>query len=247
MGHHSYQYFLLTNTLFQAYGEVIWFRGRVSGIIFLAFVLMVMSSVAAAWADISRLEFLNNLPYPHLSDANINGGSIDPNTGKWIPAESPMKAEQDRINQQLEDAGITDSDSLFESTSGIGSIFVANSGYSWMALNCFATAGYVSFLFWLCAQRPDLTLPLLAFADAQAPKDARIQGLGCDVLQQPDSHTALPDSVNGEGYTQKPASMFTHILSSFWRIGVVRIWTDACESRKATRCRPALLTLLELV
>ncbi|KAH9933354.1 UDP-galactose transporter [Fomitopsis serialis] len=35
-----------------AYGEVIWFGGRVSGLTFGSFILMVLSSVIAAWADI---------------------------------------------------------------------------------------------------------------------------------------------------------------------------------------------------
>jgi len=36
-----------------AYGEVIWFGGRVTGLTFISFIFMVMSSVIAAWADVS--------------------------------------------------------------------------------------------------------------------------------------------------------------------------------------------------
>ncbi|KAF9078065.1 hypothetical protein BDP27DRAFT_1310710 [Rhodocollybia butyracea] len=36
-----------------AYGEVIWFGGRVTGLTFVSFVFMVLSSVIAAWSDIS--------------------------------------------------------------------------------------------------------------------------------------------------------------------------------------------------
>ncbi|KAI0819653.1 UDP-galactose transporter [Trametes gibbosa] len=36
-----------------AYGEVIWFGGRVTGLTLVSFILMVVSSVIAAWADIS--------------------------------------------------------------------------------------------------------------------------------------------------------------------------------------------------
>ncbi|KZT70751.1 UDP-galactose transporter [Daedalea quercina L-15889] len=36
-----------------AYGEVIWFGGRVTGLTFVSFILMVLSSVIAAWSDIS--------------------------------------------------------------------------------------------------------------------------------------------------------------------------------------------------
>ncbi|KAL5531638.1 VRG4 [Sanghuangporus baumii] len=37
-----------------AYGEVIWFGGRVTGLTFLSFILMVISSVIAAWSDIAN-------------------------------------------------------------------------------------------------------------------------------------------------------------------------------------------------
>jgi len=37
-----------------AYGEVIWFGGRVTGLTFLSFVIMVVSSIIAAWSDISH-------------------------------------------------------------------------------------------------------------------------------------------------------------------------------------------------
>jgi len=36
-----------------AYGEVIWFGGRVTGLTFISFCFMVISSVVAAWADVS--------------------------------------------------------------------------------------------------------------------------------------------------------------------------------------------------
>jgi len=38
-----------------AYGEVIWFGGRVTGLTLVSFVLMVLSSVVAAWADVSSI------------------------------------------------------------------------------------------------------------------------------------------------------------------------------------------------
>ncbi|TBU30717.1 hypothetical protein BD309DRAFT_947967 [Dichomitus squalens] len=37
-----------------AYGEVIWFGGRVTGLTLVSFILMVISSVIAAWADINN-------------------------------------------------------------------------------------------------------------------------------------------------------------------------------------------------
>jgi len=37
-----------------AYGEVIWFDGRITGLTFVSFIFMVISSVIAAWADVSN-------------------------------------------------------------------------------------------------------------------------------------------------------------------------------------------------
>ncbi|KAF5388697.1 hypothetical protein D9757_004849 [Collybiopsis confluens] len=37
-----------------AYGEVIWFGGRVTGLTFVSFIFMVLSSVIAAWSDVSN-------------------------------------------------------------------------------------------------------------------------------------------------------------------------------------------------
>ncbi|KAJ8094749.1 GDP-mannose transporter into the lumen of the Golgi [Marasmius tenuissimus] len=37
-----------------AYGEVLWFGGRVTGLTFVSFVLMVFSSVIAAWSDVTN-------------------------------------------------------------------------------------------------------------------------------------------------------------------------------------------------
>ncbi|KAG8756036.1 GDP-mannose transporter into the lumen of the Golgi [Serendipita sp. 396] len=38
-----------------AYGEVIWFKGRVTGLMLVAFGLMVFSSIVASWSDISSM------------------------------------------------------------------------------------------------------------------------------------------------------------------------------------------------
>ncbi|GJJ11273.1 hypothetical protein Clacol_005505 [Clathrus columnatus] len=38
----------------KAYGEVLWFGGRVTGLTLISFMLMVVSSIIAAWSDISR-------------------------------------------------------------------------------------------------------------------------------------------------------------------------------------------------
>jgi len=61
-----------------AYGEVLWFGGSVTGMALFSFGLMVLSSVVAAWADISAA--INN--YGHSSDetaaalSTLNAGYI---------------------------------------------------------------------------------------------------------------------------------------------------------------------------
>ena len=76
-----------------AYGEVLWFGGSVTGMALLSFGLMVLSSVIAAWADITH--------------------ALAAHSGTAVSGEA---AEQ---------------------------IATLNSGYIWMALNCFCSAGYV--------------------------------------------------------------------------------------------------------
>lgn len=75
-----------------AYGEVIWFGGSVTPMTLGSFSLMVISSIVAAWSDISGV---------------LLGYSISGNV-------SPLN-----------------------------SVKSFNSGYMWMAINCFATASYV--------------------------------------------------------------------------------------------------------
>jgi len=50
-----------------AYGEVIWFGGRVTGLTLVSFVLMVLSSVVAAWADVNSI---GNLSAETMSPAS---------------------------------------------------------------------------------------------------------------------------------------------------------------------------------
>lgn len=50
-----------------AYGEVIWFGGRVTGLTFISFVFMVLSSVVAAWADVKSAPATHKAP-PELDN-----------------------------------------------------------------------------------------------------------------------------------------------------------------------------------
>ncbi|KAF9221414.1 UDP-galactose transporter [Gyrodon lividus] len=46
-----------------AYGEVMWFNGRITGLTMIAFLLMVLSSVLAAWTDVNNVtDTSNDLP-----------------------------------------------------------------------------------------------------------------------------------------------------------------------------------------
>ncbi|PPQ94643.1 hypothetical protein CVT25_009374 [Psilocybe cyanescens] len=45
-----------------AYGEVIWFGGKVTGLTFVSFIFMVVSSVIAAWSDVTRTVSESSLP-----------------------------------------------------------------------------------------------------------------------------------------------------------------------------------------
>lgn len=110
-----------------AYGEVLWFGGRVTQIILASFLLMVLSSIIAAWSDVSNAVAISNIAVPHTPDA-VDGGKA------W----DAFKDEKAAINAQL--AGSSDND-VFEGLRGYG---VLSSGYVWMFFNCIVSAAYVS-------------------------------------------------------------------------------------------------------
>jgi len=60
-----------------AYGEVIWFDGRVTGLTFVSFVFMVISSIVASWSDVSSA-LGNSLP---AASNGISAGSLQAVTG----------------------------------------------------------------------------------------------------------------------------------------------------------------------
>lgn len=59
----------------QAYGEVFWFGGSVTGLTLVSFFLMVGSSIIAAWSDI----------YSVLSNYRVGVAMVDPTSGAEIP------------------------------------------------------------------------------------------------------------------------------------------------------------------
>jgi GDP-mannose transporter len=117
-----------------AYGEVIWFGGKVTRLTLASFGLMVFSSIIAAYGDISRHMAMSVLSMPHSSDS-LAGGSVDPVTHAMKPAYDVLGAEKAKIAAAY-DAG--QGDAVLD---GMGSII--NSGYVWMFLNCLCSAAFV--------------------------------------------------------------------------------------------------------
>jgi len=120
-----------------AYGEVIWFGGKVTRITFVSFLLMVFSSLIAAYGDIANWLALQNQSMPHTPDS-IAGGFIDPATHLKTPALDPLQAEKDSILALEQAQGVQEP--LLE---GLGSAGMLSNGYLWMALNCGCSAAYV--------------------------------------------------------------------------------------------------------
>lgn len=64
-----------------AYGEVIWFNGSVSGLTLVSFGLMVLSSLIAAWSDISPFIFLSSTSPSAVPEPLIYGEIVKKNAG----------------------------------------------------------------------------------------------------------------------------------------------------------------------
>lgn len=122
-----------------AYGEVIWFGGRVTLFTFFSFMLMVLSSIIAAWNDISRALAIAQLSIPHTPDNISDGKTFDPNTHNPIAAFDPLENEKAKLNAMQAAGANTDGDVL----DGMHGWGLLNSGYMWMALNCLVSAAYV--------------------------------------------------------------------------------------------------------
>lgn len=121
-----------------AYGEVLWFGGKVTRLTFVSFVLMVLSSIIAAYSDIADVLALQNLSMPHTPDS-LAGGSVDPNTHIKTDAFDALASEKANV-AALEQAAGHGHEQVFDTLGGWG---LLNSGYVWMALNCACSAAYV--------------------------------------------------------------------------------------------------------
>ncbi|CAO1623722.1 unnamed protein product [Sympodiomycopsis kandeliae] len=127
-----------------AYGEVIWFGGRVTMLAFFSFSLMVLSSVIAAWSDISRALAISQLSVPHTPDSIMDGASFDPNTQQPKAAFDVLGDEKQRLNAlQASAGGIGDVGGDADVLDGMRGWGLLNSGYMWMALNCVVSAAYL--------------------------------------------------------------------------------------------------------
>jgi GDP-mannose transporter len=120
-----------------AYGEVIWFGGRVTRMTMASFMLMVLSSLIAAYSDIAHYLAVQNISMPHTPDS-LNGGSVDPAT--HIKAAAYDALGQQKAELAALEQAIGGQDQVFDGLSGAG---LLNSGYLWMALNCACSAAYV--------------------------------------------------------------------------------------------------------
>lgn len=126
-----------------AYGEVIWFGGRVTLFTFCSFMLMVLSSMIAAWSDVSHALAIAQLSVPHTPDSILHGQTIDPDTNKPVAAYDALSAEKNRLND-LQAGGMGDvAGSDGDVMDGMRGWGMLNSGYMWMALNCIVSAAYV--------------------------------------------------------------------------------------------------------
>lgn len=113
---------------------------------FFSFMLMALSSIIAAWSDISRAMAISQLSMPHTPDSILDGSSIDPKTGRPVAVFDALGAEKARLDELQANAGgmgdLSGGDAdVLDGMRGWG---LLNSGYMWMALNCIVSAAYVS-------------------------------------------------------------------------------------------------------
>ncbi|EPQ31604.1 uncharacterized protein PFL1_00937 [Pseudozyma flocculosa PF-1] len=120
-----------------AYGEVLWFGGRVTKLILSSFLLMVVSSIVAAWSDVSQAAAISDLSMPHTPDSISGGLTTDPKTGLAVHAWDVLKQEKEAITAQISSGSDND---VFEGLRGMG---LLSSGYVWMFCNCIVSAAYV--------------------------------------------------------------------------------------------------------
>ncbi|KAG5645729.1 GDP-mannose transporter into the lumen of the Golgi [Asterophora parasitica] len=99
-----------------AYGEVFWFDGRVTGLTFISFVFMVISSIIAAWSDVSNA--LSSAATPVNSAASLKsltGAAHELNIGYfWMLVNCLTSAGYVlAMRKRIKVTGFSDWDSMF--------------------------------------------------------------------------------------------------------------------------------------
>ncbi|KAF5383531.1 hypothetical protein D9615_003695 [Tricholomella constricta] len=99
-----------------AYGEVIWFDGRVTGLTFVSFIIMVISSVIAAWADVSNALASSMSPVDRATNVeSFTGGGHELNIGYlWMLVNCLTSAAYVlAMRKRIKATGFSDWDSMF--------------------------------------------------------------------------------------------------------------------------------------
>ncbi|PWN90123.1 putative VRG4-golgi GDP-mannose transporter [Acaromyces ingoldii] len=123
-----------------AYGEVLWFGGKVTRLTLFSFILMVFSSLIAAYNDIAGFLLINSISMPHTPDS-LAGSTIDPKTGALTAPFDALGEQKAEIAALESQQGLND-----EVLEGLGGWGILNSGYLWMGLNCACSAAYVLYM-----------------------------------------------------------------------------------------------------
>lgn len=123
-----------------AYGEVLWFGGKVTRLTLFSFILMVFSSLIAAYHDIAGFLLYNSISMPHTPDS-LAGSTIDPKTGALTAPFDALGEQKAEIAALESQQGLND-----EVLEGLGGWGILNSGYLWMGLNCACSAAYVLYM-----------------------------------------------------------------------------------------------------
>ncbi|KAH9852099.1 UDP-galactose transporter [Lenzites betulinus] len=128
-----------------AYGEVIWFGGRVTGLTLVSFILMVVSSVIAAWADISDVLAIGDPAVAEaLSGFAAVGGAVSKmNIGYlWMFLNCATSAAYVlTMRKRIKLTGFSDWDTMFYNNLlsipvlAVASIVAENWGYENLNLN----------------------------------------------------------------------------------------------------------------
>ena len=133
-----------------AYGELLWFNGRITPMVFMSFVLMVLSSVIAAWPDISR-PATKTLYSRAIESLAMYTGVPHPTSG-WgngipVPQSHHPSVTSTRPHMyHAPDVSLAESmakQAAAAAAAAPPSNSWSTNGYVWMLANCLISATYV--------------------------------------------------------------------------------------------------------